>query len=86
MFKEIFTEAKVKITQNKLDKTKAGVEEITGPEYEFETEFYGGFGIEPLFSVQPIPVKSVIDDVTAYLKKSFKKNRVKTTLLNDSIC
>ena len=82
MFKELFTEA-VKITEKKTDKMIAGIEGIVGSGYEIEVEFYGGFGVDPMFSVEPKPDNT--QEVTGYLEKNFKKNRVITRELNDYV-
>ena len=85
-FKELFTEteakAKMKIMQKELDKLTSGVEKITGPDFIFEAEFYGGFEQDAEFNLKPTPDKKVIDKVSAYLQKNFKGYSVTSKVLS----
>ena len=84
-FKEFLAES-VKVTMKKVDKSIDKIETyINNDKYSVEVEFYGGEGVDPLFSIEPIPEKEVIDGVEEILQKDFKKFRVNTTILNDYV-
>jgi len=68
---------KLKITDKKTDKVIQAIEKVVGSKYDVEVEFYGGEGVDPLFSISPIPKSDVVSEVEGILKKLFKKNSVR---------
>jgi len=79
-FKNFISE-KVKITSKKTDKIINKIEEIVGKGYDVEVEFYGDEGVDPLFSVEPIPSNDIVEDISNMLKKQFKNNIVKNNIV-----
>jgi hypothetical protein len=74
-FRELVNEA-VEVDTKKIDNVIDNIKKLVGEKYQVLVKYYGGLGVQPIISVEPLPDKDKMKKIEALIQNTFKRNKL----------